>query len=368
SSWSPSRAARTTSAGPDEVKTALTARSRTRCPGKGVRMNPTPDIPISSLRASLNGSVIAPDDPGYDDARRVFFTGFDRRPAAVVRVADASDVSRTVNLARETGAELAGRGGGHSRAGFGTSEGGIVLDLSEMNAVEIDPGGRTAWAQAGITAGGYTRAAGEHGLATGLGDTASAGVGGITLGGGTGFLVREHGLTIDDVLGAEVVTAGGGLLEADEDTHPGLFRALRGGGGNFGVAARLRFRLHEAGEAAGGMPMLPASAEVIAGPAAAAEAAPGELSVIANVMRAPPLPFVPAGQHGRPVVTARMVCAGMPRPASGRSRPSARSRRRSPAGSARSATRRFTGRARGRRSTGGRTCSSTAWPPGAGRR
>src|SRR6185437_6622443 len=197
-----------------------------------------------------------------------------------------------------------------SRAGFGTSEGGIVLDLSEMNAVEIDPGGRTAWAQAGITAGGYTRAAGEHGLATGLGDTASAGVGGITLGGGTGFLVREHGLTIDDVLGAEVVTAGGELLEADEDTHPGLFRALRGGGGNFGVAARLRFRLHEAGEAAGGMPMLPASAEVIAGPAAAAEAAPGELSVIANVMRAPPLPFVPAGQHGRPVVTARMVCAG----------------------------------------------------------
>jgi len=141
-------------------------------------MNPTPDIPISNLRANLNGSVIVPGDPGYDDARRVFFTGFDRRPAAVVRVADASDVSRTVNLARETGAELAVRGGGHSRAGFGTSEGGIVLDLSEMNAVEIDPGGRTAWAQAGITAGGYTRAAGEHGLATGLGDTASAGVGG----------------------------------------------------------------------------------------------------------------------------------------------------------------------------------------------
>jgi len=174
--------------------------------------------------------VIAPDDPGYDDARRVFFTGFDRRPAAVVRVADASDVSRTVNLARETGAELAVRGGGHSRAGFGTSEGGIVLDLSEMNAAEIDAGGRTAWAQAGITAGGCTKAAGEHGLATGLGDTASAGVGGVTPGGGTGFLVRKHGLTIDDVLGAEVVTAGGELLEAGEDTHPGS-------SGRFGAAA-----------------------------------------------------------------------------------------------------------------------------------
>ena len=114
-------------------------------------MNTTPDSPIANLRANLNGNVIAPDDPGYDDARRVFFTGFDRRPAAIVRVADASDVSRTVNLARETGAELAVRSGGHSRAGFGTSEGGIVLDLSEMNAVDIDPEGRTAWAQTGVT-------------------------------------------------------------------------------------------------------------------------------------------------------------------------------------------------------------------------
>jgi FAD/FMN-containing dehydrogenase len=273
-------------------------------------MNPTPDIPISNLRANLHGNVIAPDDPGYDDARRVFFTGFDRRPAAIVRVADASDVSRTVNLARETGAELAVRSGGHSRAGFGTSEGGIVLDLCEMNAVEIDPEGRTAWAQTGMTAGDYTKATGEHGLATGLGDTASVGVGGITLGGGIGFLVRKHGLTIDDVLGAEVVTADGELLEVDEDTHPELFWALRGGGGNFGVVTRLRFRLHEIDEVVGGMLMLPASAEVIVGLVAAAEAAPEELSVIANVTKAPPLPFVPAEQHGKPVVMARMVYAG----------------------------------------------------------
>ena len=273
-------------------------------------MNPTSDIPIANLRANLNGTVIAPDDPGYDDARRVFFTGFDRRPAAIVRVADASDVSRTVNLARETGAELAVRSGGHSRAGFGTSEGGILLDLSEMNAVEIDPESRTAWAQTGVTAGDYTKAAGKHGLATGLGDTASVGVGGITLGGGIGFLVRKHGLTIDDVLGAEVVTADGELLEVDQDTHPELFWALRGGGGNFGVATRLRFRLHEIDEVIGGMLMLPASAEVIVGLVAAAEAAPEELSVIANVMKAPPLPFVPAEQHGKPVVMARMVYAG----------------------------------------------------------
>jgi FAD/FMN-containing dehydrogenase len=270
----------------------------------------TPDIPLSSLRADLNGRVIAPDDSRYDEARGVFFTGFDRRPAAVVRVADASDVSRVINLARETGAELAVRSGGHSRAGHGTSDGGIVLDLSDMNTVEIDAEGRTAWAQPGVKAGDYTKATGEHGLATGLGDTPTVAVGGITLGGGIGFLVRKHGLTIDDVLGAEVVTADGELLEVDENTHADLFWALRGGGGNFGVATRLRFRLHEIDEVVGGMLVLPASAAVITGLVAAAEAAPEELSMIANIIKAPPVPFVPAEQHGTPVVIALMVFAG----------------------------------------------------------
>ena len=271
-------------------------------------MKTTPDIQISNLRAALNGKVIGSDDPGYDDARRVFFTGFDRRPAAIVRVADASDVARVVTLARETGAELAVRSGGHSRAGHGTSEGGIVLDLSAMNAVEID--GRTAWAQTGITAGDYTKATGENGLATGLGDTPSVGLGGITLGGGIGFLVRRNGLAIDDVLAAEVVAADGELLEVDEETHAELFWAIRGGGGNFGVATRLRLRLHEIDEVVGGMLLLPASTEVITGLVAAADAAPEELSVIANILKAPPMPFIPAEQHGKPVVMAVMVYAG----------------------------------------------------------
>src|SRR3954471_8025326 len=265
---------------------------------------------MSSLRADLDGRVITPDDPGYDDARGVFFTGFDGRPAAVVRVAGASDVSRVVNLAHETGAELAVRGGGHGRAGYGTSEGGIVLDLSAMNGVEIDAEGRTAWAQSGVKAGEYTKATGEHGLATGLGDTATVGVGGITLSGGVGFLVRRYGLTIDDVLGAEVVTADGEILEVDEQTHADLFWALRGGGGNFGVATRLRFRLHEIHRVVGGMLVLPASAEVIAGLVDAADAAPEELSMIANIIKAPPMPFVPAERHGKPVVMALMVFAG----------------------------------------------------------
>jgi FAD/FMN-containing dehydrogenase len=273
-------------------------------------MKTTPDVPISNLRANLNGKVIAPDDRAYDDARRVFFTGFDRRPAAIVRVADASDVARVVTLARETGAELAVRSGGHSRAGHGTSEGGIVLDLSAMNAVEIDADGRTAWAQTGVTAGDYTRATGERGLATGLGDTPTVGLGGITLSGGIGFLVRKNGLTIDDLLAAEVVTADGELLEVDAETHADLFWALRGGGGNFGVATRLRFRLHEIDEVVGGMLMLPASTDVITGLVTAAGAAPEELSVIANIVKAPPMPFIPADQHGKPVVIALMVYAG----------------------------------------------------------
>jgi FAD/FMN-containing dehydrogenase len=270
----------------------------------------TPHIPISDIRAQLNGKVIASNDPRYDDARSVFFTGFDRRPAAVVRVADAADVSRVVKLARGTGAELAVRSGGHSRAGHGTTDGGIVLDLAAMNAVEIDAGGRTAWAQTGATAGGYTTATAEHGLVTGFGDAATVGLGGITLGGGMGYLTRKHGLTIDDLLAAEVVTADGELLEVDAENHADLFWALRGGGGNFGVATRLRFRLHEIGEVVGGMLILPASPDVITGLVNAADAAPEELSVIGNVMKAPPMPFIPAEHHGTPILMALMVYVG----------------------------------------------------------
>jgi FAD/FMN-containing dehydrogenase len=270
----------------------------------------TAEIPILDLRADLSGELILPDDPGYDDARGVFFTGFDRQPAAIARVAHSSDVARVVDFARETGTELAVRSGGHSRVGYGTSEGGIVLDLSEMNAIEIDDRGRTAQAQTGVKAGDYTRATGARGLATGLGDTASVGIGGITLGGGMGYLVRKHGLTIDDVLGAEVVTASGEIISVDAENHPDLFWALRGGGGNFGVATRLRFRLHEVDEVVGGMLVLPATAELITGLAAAADEAPEELSMIADITKAPPVPIIPADEHGKPVVMALMVYAG----------------------------------------------------------
>jgi FAD/FMN-containing dehydrogenase len=262
------------------------------------------------LAEEFKGRVIGPEDPDYDAARTVFPGGIDHRPTVIVRVADADDVARAIMLARETGQQLGVRSGGHSASGLGVPDGGICIDLSDMNALEIDVEGRTAWAEAGLTAGEYTVAAGEHGLATGFGDTASVGIGGITLGGGQGFLSRKYGLTIDDLLAAEVVTADGELLQVDSESHPDLFWAIRGGGGNFGVVTRFKYRLHEVGTIVGGMLFLPATPDVIAGFVAAAEAAPDELSAIANVMPAPPMPFVPAEYHGKPVVMALMAYAG----------------------------------------------------------
>jgi FAD/FMN-containing dehydrogenase len=265
---------------------------------------------IREFSSEVRGQLIRPQDSAYDEARSVFYGGFDRSPALIVRVEDAADVSRVVALARESGLELAVRSGGHSLAGHSVSDGGIVLDLSEMKNFELDVEGRTAWAQTGLTAGEYTAAAGTHGLATGFGDTGSVGIGGITLGGGVGFLVRKHGLTIDDLISAEIVTADGELLYVDAESHPDLFWAIRGGGGNFGVATRFQYRLHEVDTIVGGMLILPATPEVIASFVAEAEAAPEELSTIANVMVAPPMPFLPPEAHGRLVIMALLCYAG----------------------------------------------------------
>ena len=262
---------------------------------------------IESVRVALDGRVITPEDEGYEHARAVFYGSVDKRPAVIARPADTAEVARVVSLAREVGAELAVRSGGHSLAGHSVSDGGIVIDLAAMKGLEVDPDGRTAWAQAGLTAGEYTSAAGKHGLATGFGDTGSVGLGGLTLGGGVGYLVRKHGLTIDDLLAAELVTADGEVLHVDEETHPDLFWAIRGGGGNFGVATRFRYRLHPLDGIYGGMLILPATPQTIASFVAEAEAAPDELSAIANVMVAPPMPFLPAEAHGKPVIMA-LVC------------------------------------------------------------
>ncbi|MFC4057188.1 FAD-binding oxidoreductase [Planomonospora corallina] len=265
---------------------------------------------VDELDPALYGQIIKPGDAEYDKARAVQTGGVDHRPAVVIRPADAAQVSRIVTLARETGTELSVRSGGHSGVGHGVSDGGICLDLTAMKALDIDVEGRTAWAQTGLTAGEYTVAVGEHGLATGFGDTGTVGIGGITLGGGIGYLVRKHGLTVDDVLAAEIVTADGRILHVDEENHPDLFWAIRGGGGNFGVVTRFKFRLHELKGIYGGFLILPATPEAIVAFVEEADAAPEELSTIANIMPAPPMPFLPEELHGTPVIFAMICYAG----------------------------------------------------------
>ena len=274
-------------------------------------LNPTP-ISIEKIRSSFQGSVIAPGDADYDKARTAFYGGIDRHPAVIIRPRNAEEVCNVVSLARDTGMDLSIRSGGHSVAGHSISDGGIMLDLSDMRDLQIDVEERTAWAEAGLTAGEYTAAAGEHGLATGFGDTGSVGIGGITLGGGVGYLVRKYGLTIDDLLAAEVVTADGQVLQVDAEHHPDLFWALRGGGGNFGVVTRFKFRLHEVGPIYGGMLFLPATPETIASFISLAESAPEDLSAIANVMGAPPMPFIPAELYGKMIIMAMLIYVGDP--------------------------------------------------------
>src|SRR3989449_6901587 len=165
------------------------------------------------------GRVIRPDDAEYDKARTPFYGGVDSRPAAIVRVADANDVSRVISLVRESGTEFVVRSGGHGVAGYALPNDGIGLDLRDMRALDIDAERRTAWAETGLTAAEFATAADVHGLATGFGDTGSVGLGGLTLGGGVGYLVRKHGLTIDDLLAADVVTADGQLMRVNAESH-----------------------------------------------------------------------------------------------------------------------------------------------------
>ncbi len=265
---------------------------------------------VETLRRALKGRVMTDGDEGYDQARSTVYAGIDHRPALIARVKDADDVARVVTAARETGLPLSVRSGGHGMAGFSVADKGIVLDLSEMKGLAIDEDGRTAWAEAGLTAGEVTAAVDERGLVVGFGDTATVGIGGLTLGGGIGYLVRKHGLTIDNLRAAEVVTADGRVLHADAQAHPDLFWAIRGGGGNFGVATRFQYSLHGLGEILGGLLILPATPSTIEEFVSLAQAAPDELSTIVNILPAPPLPFLPKEVHGTRVMFATVVYAG----------------------------------------------------------
>lgn len=267
-------------------------------------------VSIDQLRVDLKGRVITSRDADYDEVCSGLNIEVIRRPALIVRPVDAVDVARVVKLARETGLELAIRSGGHSLAGFSTVDEGVVLDLSQMKGLEINVEEQTAWAEAGLTAGEYTVTAAAHGLATGFGDTASVGLGGLTTGGGIGYLVRKYGLTIDNLLAVRMVTADGQIRYVDAENNPDLFWAIRGGGSNFGIVTHFKYRLHPVDTIVGGMLVLPATAPVIAAFARAAEAAPDELSTIVSIMPAPSMPFIPEAYHGQLVTLAMMVYTG----------------------------------------------------------
>lgn len=202
---------------------------------------------VRAFAATFAGEAIRPGDAEYDSARRVWNGMIDRHPAVIARCADERQVADVVALARRSGLPLAVRGGGHNVAGYGTCDGGIVLDLSPMRGVEVDPAARTATVQGGATWADVDEATQRHGLATPGGEVAATGVAGLTLSGGYGMLRRKLGLACDNLLAVEVVTADGRLVRGDEDEHPDLLWACRGGGGNFGVVTRFTFRLHPVG-------------------------------------------------------------------------------------------------------------------------
>ena len=268
----------------------------------------SPDF--AAFGSTLRGHVILPGDAAYDDARKLHDPTVDRRPAAIVRVADAQDVARTIRFARASGLEIAVRSGGHSIPGHSMVDDGVVIDTTELKSLHIDPAAKVAWAGAGLTAGEYTKAAAEFGLATPFGDSPSVGIAGLTLGGGIGYLVRKHGLAIDSLLAVELVTADGRIVNASADENQDLFWAVRGGGGNFGVVTRFRYRLHDVGMVYGGALVLPLTKETVRGLVDLGAQAPEELTIIAFAMPLPPLPVVPPEAVGTPSLMLTLVHAG----------------------------------------------------------
>ncbi|TVT21783.1 FAD-binding oxidoreductase [Amycolatopsis acidiphila] len=257
---------------------------------------------IDRLREQVRGVVITRDDERYDEARRVHNAMIDRRPRVVVRPANAGDVMATVNFARDNDLELAIRGGGHSVPGFGTCDDGVVVDFSSMRGVRVDPASRTARAEGGATWADFNAATHAFGLATTGGIISTTGVSGLTLGGGIGYLARGAGLSCDNLIAADVVTADGRFLVANEHENEDLFWALRGGGGNFGVVVSFEFQLQPVAQIYGG-PMLfelDAAADLLGFYREFIADAPEQFGGFPAFQIAPPLPFIPENRHGEP--------------------------------------------------------------------
>ena len=244
---------------------------------------------LEAFAGSVSGSVLLPDDDGYEEARRIHNGLIDRQPAVIVRCAGATDVAEAVKLARSSGLEISVRGGGHNVAGRAVAEGGLMIDLSPMRGIHVDPAARTARAQGGVLWAELNREAHAHGLAVTGGAISSTGIAGYTLGGGLGWLMAKHGLGCDNLLGVELVTADGEILNVDDASHPDLMWALRGGGGNFGVAASLVYRLHPVSMVTGGLIAHPidAAGDMLRFYRDAIAGASDDLSVFAGLVHAP---------------------------------------------------------------------------------
>jgi FAD/FMN-containing dehydrogenase len=271
---------------------------------------------VEELKRGFEGDILLPGDEAYESARRIWNAMIDKRPAVIARCATTSDVVRAVNFARENGLMLAVRGGGHNIAGSAMCEGGCVIDLSRMKAASVDPARRRATIEGGATLADLDAATQAHGLATPLGINSTTGIAGLTLGGGFGWLSRKHGMTVDNLESAEVVTAAGEVVRASASEHPDLFWALKGGSGNFGVVTRFEFRLHPVGPGVlSGLIVYPISQakSVLRQYREFVANAPDELAVWALLRKAPPLPFLLPSVHGTGIIALAVVYAGDPK-------------------------------------------------------
>lgn len=271
---------------------------------------------IEELKGGFKGELLLPSDGAYESARTIWNAMIDKRPAVIARCATTSDVVRGVNFARDNGLLLAVRGGGHNIAGHAMCDDGFVVDLSQMKAASVDPATRRVTIEGGATLADLDAATQAHGLATPTGINSTTGVAGLTLGGGFGWLSRKHGMTVDNLESAEVVTAAGEVVRASATEHPDLFWALRGGGGNFGVVTRFEFRLHPVGpDVLSGLIVYPISEakSVLQQYREFLAKAPEALSVWTVLRQAPPLPFLPERVHGQEIIALALIYAGDPK-------------------------------------------------------
>lgn len=268
---------------------------------------------VESLKGTIKGRVLDADDSGYEEARQIWNGMIDRRPAVIVQPAHGDEVTTAIKFARDNTLEISVRGAGHNIAGDALCNGGMTIDFSQMKQVRVDAEKKRAYVDAGATLGDLDAATQRHGLATPVGINSTTGIAGLTLGGGFGWLTRKHGMTIDNLVSAEVVTADGKKLRASEQENTELFWALRGGGGNFGVVTQFEFALHPVGpEILAGLLVFPfaQAKQVLTQYRQFANAAPEDLSVWVVLRQAPPLPFLPQNVHGKEVIVVPIFYAG----------------------------------------------------------